>query len=247
MKQENYKVPFAVLGCFLIAFILQGVLKLCGIFVFEKALEWRVFGIIDNTLWMQIIYYSIIVFMTIWFLSFSLTTKPYSTKWYHYVIIGVVSIANTVIKLFVTISFSGHILFDILMYIIVPVVINITTNKEDKFLDRSLFGIVVTITTQIALYFAYLGLSYWSHLLTSLIPTMPTVYPASTNFLIQLEVYFGLVFTMISLNMLTKRVKGGHMDIPINIASKEAKLKAKKEKLLKAIAKIDAELDKIKK
>lgn len=76
MNNKNNKVPIAVLSCFLIAFIIQGILKLCGIFVFEKALDLDIFKLIDNNLWLQIIYYSLIVFATMYCLSFSLTSRP---------------------------------------------------------------------------------------------------------------------------------------------------------------------------
>ena len=48
-NKDNSKVPIAILSCFLIAFILQGILKISGVFIFEKALDWEIFKIIDNS------------------------------------------------------------------------------------------------------------------------------------------------------------------------------------------------------
>ena len=83
---KNHKVPSAILSCFLIAFIIQGVLKLSGIFVFDKALDWDIFKIIDNNKFLYVVYYSILIFIVEYCLSFALTTKCYSKKWYHTVI-----------------------------------------------------------------------------------------------------------------------------------------------------------------
>ena len=241
MRKENYKVPIAVLSCFLIAFIIQGVLKLCGVFVFEKALDWEIFKIIDNTLWMQIIYYSLIMFATTYCLSFAMTNKIYSKKWYHYLILVLASFGVTSLRLLVPLSYQIHLTLDVLIYIIVPAIINITTSSEDKLLKNNLFGIIITISNQIILYFAYLGLCYWSNVLTSLLPIDPVWLPASTNFLVQLEVYIGLISATISLNCLVSRIKGVKMNLPINIASEEAKAKALKERAEKKASKKDAE------
>ena len=54
MANKNNKVPIAILSCFLIAFILQGVLKISGILVFEKALNWEIFDIIDTHKWKRV-------------------------------------------------------------------------------------------------------------------------------------------------------------------------------------------------
>ena len=230
MRRENYKVPFAVLSCFLIAFIVQGILKLCGVFVFEKALDWGIFKIIDNTLWLQIIYYSLIMLATTYCLSFAMTNKFYSKKWYHYVILVIGSFGVTTFRLLVPLSYQIHLVLDVLIYIIAPAVINITTSEKNKLLKNNLFGIVLTISNQIILYFAYLGLCYWSNVLTSLLPIDPVWLPASTNFLVQLEVYTGLISVAISLNCLVSRIKGVDMNLPINIASDEAREKALKER-----------------
>ena len=169
-NKNNDKVPMAILSCFLIAFILQGILKISGVFVFEKALDWGIFKIIDNNLWLSIIHYSIIVFITIYCLSFSLTNKPYSKKWYHYVIVAVVSLANTIVKLKWQLPYQAHILFDIFMYIVVPLIIYFTTSKDKRLFGNSINDIIVSITIQVALYFCYIGLGYWSALLNSILP-----------------------------------------------------------------------------
>lgn len=245
MKKENYKVPIAVLSCFLIAFILQGALKLGGVFVFEKVLDWGIFKIIDNTLWLQILYYSLIMFVTTYCLSFAMTDKFYSKKWYHYVILVLCSFGVTSLRLLVPMSYQIHLILDVFIYILVPFVVWLTTNSAEKLLKNDLLGILITITIQILLYFAYLGLCYWSNVLTSLLPIDPVWLPASTNFLIRLEVYFGMVLLVITLNTLIKKLKGVFMNLPIDIASKRAKLLAKKDKLLKEVAKIDSDLAKL--
>ena len=206
-NKNNDRVPMAILSCFLIAFILQGTLKMCGIFVFEKALDWGIFSVIDNVLWLRIVYYSFIVSIAIYCLSFSLTNKPYSKKWYHYFIIISVAIINTIIKLKINITYQWHIVFDVLMYIIVPLIVNFTTKKSERLFGNSLSEVVLTISIQIALYFCFIGLGYWSGLLNSLLPIQPTLLASSTFFLIQVEVYIGIIMTMLSLNILIKQIK----------------------------------------
>ena len=148
----------------------------------------------------------------------------------HYILILLVCYLNTYIKLNYNITFVIHILFDILLYIILPIIINITTDRKYRFLDKSLFGVIFTITIQIALYFCYLGLCYWSNLLNSLLPQIPVLLSASTNFLIQLELYIGVIMIMLSLNLFINKYKGDkNMNIPMNIASDEAKEKELEE------------------
>ena len=207
MTEKNNKVPIAILSCFLIAFILQGVLKLSGILVFEKALSWEIFSVIDKYFWLQVVYYSIFAIIGMYCLSFTLTTKPYSKKWYHYFIIIAVAFLNSYIKLKHTVVFRTHILFDVLMYIAIPLFINFTSERKNR-LNFNLFNIVLTISMQIALYFCYLGLCYWSSLLNTLILINPILISASANFLIQSELYMGLVVLMLSFNVLLNNIKG---------------------------------------
>lgn len=168
----------------MIAFIIQGILKLCGIFVFEKALDWDIFKLIDNNLWLQIIYYSLIVFATMYCLSFSLTSRPYSKKWYHYVILTISSIGITILRLLVSLSYIVQIVIDLFIYIVVPIVINLTSSNEDRLLKKNVFNVVLTITIQCGLYFCYLGLTYWSCLLNSMLITTPLFVTASRQFLV---------------------------------------------------------------
>lgn len=245
MEHKNSKVPMTVLSCFLIAFILQGVLKLCGVFVFEKALDWDIFKIIDNTLWLQIIYYGLIMVTTMYCLSFSLTTKCYSNKWYHYVIISLFGFGATTLRLLVSLTNQIQIVLDVLVYIVIPIIINLTTNKEDKAIKNDIIGFIITFALQILMYFAYLGLGYWSALLNSMLPINPMWASPSCNFLVRLEMYIALFTFMISSNMLVKHLKGDSMFLPIDIGSKKAKLEEKKSKLLKEVEKIDVELKKL--
>lgn len=230
--QKNSKVPSAILICFLIAFVVQGGLKLGGVFVFEKALDWQIFTIIDNSRVLQTIYYSIIVMIIVYCLSFVFTSKPYSKKWYHYVIIVVAAVGFTTFRLN-DLDYKIEILCDICLYVIIPFVINLTTEKEDKLLEVNLFNVLLTLSIQIGLYFSYLGLTYWSSLLSSICIQNIIYLPASTNFLIQFEKYIGLIALMLSVNILIKRIK--EMIKPIDIASDEAK-----EKELKRIKEKDA-------
>lgn len=220
--QKNSKVPSAILICFIIAFILQGALKLGGVFIFEKALDWQIFVVIDSSRVLQAIYYSIIVAIIVYCLSFSLTSKPYSKKWYHYVIIIVASAGFTTFRLN-DLDYRIEILCDICLYIVIPFVINMTTEKQDRMLEASLFNVLLTLSIQIGLYFCYLGLTYWSSLLSSICIQNIIYLPASTNFLIQFEKYIGLIAFMLAVNNLVKRTK--KMIKPIDIASDEAKEK----------------------
>lgn len=207
MTEKNNKVPIAILSCFLVAFILQGVLKLSGILVFEKALDWEIFSIIDKYESTRIIYNSIIVMIAVYCLSFSFTSKPYSNKWYHYVIIVLSSFCIVTIRMRFNLTNKEHLLLDVFAYIIVPFIINITSNFKNKVFSNNVFGIITTFSINIALYFYYLGLGYWSGVLNSLLPFNPIWLLSSAMFLINLEVYIGLFGFMLSSNILINYIK----------------------------------------
>lgn len=230
MNKDNDKVPCAILSSFLIAFVLQGILKLSGVFIFEKALDWEIFKIIDNSRFAQIIYYSFIILITTYCLSFSLTKKPYSKKWYHYVILFASCLLVTSIRLCIQITYALNIFLDIFIYILIPLLINLTSSLEDRLLNNSLSGIILTVSIQISLYFCYLGLGYWSTLLTSILPLDTLWLTSSLNFLTQFEMYIGIVMFMFSMNYLIKKIKESEiMRMPIDIASDEAKEKELQE------------------
>lgn len=230
MNKDNSKVPIAVLSCFLIAFILQGILKLCGVFIFEKALDWEIFVLIDNSFILQVIYYSIIMILTVYFLSFSLTLKPYTKKWYHFIIIIISCILVNILRLKILTPYEVDIILDIAIYIVIPFVINITTNSENKLFKNDLFSIIITLSLQISFYFCYLGITYWSSLLNSLVIESTILLPASTHFLVFFEIYIGLATFMIGMNMFIAKIKRSmNMIRPTNIASDEAKEKELEE------------------
>ena len=242
MNKSNNKVPIAILSCFLITFIIQGILKLSGVFVFEKAIDWEIFKIIDDTLWLKIIHYSLIMFVTMYCLSFVFTNKAYSTKWYHYIILVIGAFGITTLRLLVSLSNQIQIILDTISYIVIPYIICLTTQEKDRLFKNNLFGIVITLALQIMMYFAYLGLGYWSALLCSLYPICPTWVSSSANFLMQLEIYIAIISFLISGNMLVKYLKGDNMFLPINIASKKAKIEVKLQKAEKEYAKKSKEL-----
>jgi hypothetical protein len=202
MTEKNNKVPIAILSCFLIAFILQGVLKLSGILVFEKALDWEIFSVIDKNKWLGIVYNSLLNLIPIYCLSFALTNKPYSKKFYHYILIVATTFGMISLRTFVNLSIQHHIIVDVFAFIFVPFIINMTTNSKERLFNRDLSGIIMTLTFNIILYFCYLGLGYWSGVLTSLVPINPMWLTSSANFLIQFETYTGLVGLMTSSNIL---------------------------------------------
>lgn len=248
MNKDNSRVPSAVLSCFLIAFILQGVLKISGVLVFEKALNWEIFSIIDNNKWLQVVYYSFISFIAVYCLSFALTKKPYSKQWYHYIIIIVPVICITIFRLYGKYTPQQNLLMDVLLYVVIPFVIDITDTKDNRlFEDLKIFNIVIILTINIALYFCYLGLTYWSNLVTSLLPITTIWVSSSTMFLINFEIYIGLITCMLSMNILISKFKeGNYMNMPVNIATNKAKLEAKKELLIKKLEKIEKELSQLK-
>lgn len=207
IMKKNTNVPIAILSCFLIAFIIQGILKLCGVFIFEKALHWGIFKIIDNNVWLQVIYYSIIVFVTMYCLSFILTDRPYSQKLWQYLVLIIFAFSVTTFRILGTYSAMLNIFLDIVIYILVPFFITITTNVKYRMFENSLFGVVTTLSINIFMYFGYLGLNFWSNILNSLLPINTIWLPASTNLLIQLEVYIGLITLMLSMNGLVRYVK----------------------------------------
>ena len=225
MNKDNSKVPVAILSCFLIAFILQGVLKLSGIFIFEKALDWEIFNIIDNSKILECIYYSLIVFINMYCLSFALTSKAYSNKWYHYLILIVFSFGSTIFRTLATYTYQVDIILDALIYIAIPFLINLTTSNDKKLFKRNVFGIVMTLALNIMMYFCYIGLGYWSNLLASVLLIEPIFLASSTFFLIRLEMYIGLITFMLSMNVVIKEIiKMRNLNRPVDIASEEAKI-----------------------
>lgn len=224
----NKRVPFAILCCFTLAFALQGVLKLCGVFIFEKALNWEIFQIIDHSKVLSIIYFSIFVFVTLYCLSFTLTDKPYSTKWYHYLILTGAAVGSMTLKFCANAMLTNvvvDILFDLALYVGIPLLIYFTTPKQSRlFQKHTLRSVLLVVTLQILLYFLYLGLNYWSMILNSIIPATQYLVSASSALLQQIEVYIGLGSLMLTMNMLIQKfIKEGSMVEPINIASDEAK------------------------
>lgn len=197
MFGKNKKVPVAILSCFLIAFIIQGILKICGVFVFEKALDWDIFRVIDSTRWLQIIYYSIINSITAYCLTFALNNKPYGNKWYHYIILVCSTFLITTCRMLIKTPFYMEFVYDVLLYIIVPTIINYITDIKNV----STRNIILLLSIHVLLYFVYLGLSYWSNLLSSLIPITQTALAASASFLIRFETYIGLILLMLSMNI----------------------------------------------
>lgn len=208
MENKNNKVPVAILSCFLVAFILQGILKLCGVFIFEKALTWQIFDIIENSKFLKILYYSILNIYAVYCFSFVFTTKWYSKKWYHYILIIVPTLIVVITKQCILMPLKLQFLTDILLYIIVPLSVYFTTNKEDRlFKDLNLFNVVTIISLQLLIYFCYLGLTYWSTMLNSLITSLQNFPSASTMFLIYFEVYLAEMLLMLSCNFMIRKLK----------------------------------------
>lgn len=235
MTEKNNKVPIAILSCFLIAFILQGVLKISGILVFEKALNWEIFSVIDKSITLQSIIYPLFVCLTIYCLSFSLSTKPYSKKWFHYLLILIFGYSSTIYRTLITdYSYKIDIIIDIVIYVLLPFIISITNDNDKRLFKNDLYGIVTSLAIHIFMYLAYLGLCYWSSLLTSLLIINPIYVSSSTNFLIRLELYTGLVTFMLSMNVLTNYIKEENKMIrPFDISTEEAKVKELQEKKAK--------------
>lgn len=206
-NKTNERVPMAILSCFLIAFILQGILKISGVFVFEKALSWEIFRIIDNNIFLNVLFQCILNVVAVYCLSFALTSRPYSNKWYHYVLIVLPSIIVTTIRTVILTPMYLEYLFDIILYIIIPIVINLTTDKKYiLFGKRDLNYIVINISVQILLYFCYLELAYWSSLLNSLVPVIQECLLSSVMFLIYFEFYIALGLLMLTFNITIKNI-----------------------------------------
>lgn len=207
MNKNNSKVPSAILSCFLIAFVIQGILKINGIFIFEKALDWDIFRIIDSHKILEIIYYTIINAFATYCMSFSFSKKIYSNKWWHYVLIIGASGLITSLKLLLKYNLEIQFVYDIISYVVVPTIVSLTLDKENRVFSKiNLEAIITTIAVQIALYFCYLGLSYWSALLNSLIPVMQTTLYASLHFIVFFEMYIGLSMIMLSMSILINKL-----------------------------------------
>jgi hypothetical protein len=207
MNKDNKKVPSAILSCFLIAFVIQGILKLSGIFIFEKALNLDIFRIIDNNKIFEIIYYSLINAFAIYCMSFAFAKKIYSNKWYHYILIIGSSCLITSLKLLLNYSVEIQFVYDILSYVIIPTIISLTLDKENRVFSKiSLEAIIITVSAQIIFYFYYLGLGYWSGLLNSLNPVTQMTLYASTSFLIFFEMYIGLLMLTLSMSILINKI-----------------------------------------
>ncbi len=207
MNKDNSRVPVAILSCFLIAFILQGILKISGVFIFEKALGWEIFRIIDNNKVLNIMYYCIINILAVYALSFTFTKSCYSRKWYHYIIIFIGTTLITILRMLIKTVMWLEFVYDILMYIIIPFIVSITTEKDKRvFIKNDTQSCIITLSFEILLYLCFLGLSYWSGLLNSLIPEIQTVLYASTHFLVFFEVYIGLYMMMLSVNIILQKI-----------------------------------------
>lgn len=233
---KNRKVPFAMLCCFLIAFVLQVALKFGGVLIFDKALNWEIFSIIDTNKFANFIFYLLINLMAVYFLSFTLSSKPYAKNIWQYIILVVPTTIITILRIVVKLNVVLTIIFDILNYILVPTIINLTTNKKYK-IDSKLTYVITIISLQILLYFSYLGLNYWSVILNSIIPSSQLMLYSSSNFLVTLEVYTGLGLIMTTGNWVLEIIERRFLNmlIPINCADDEAKekeleqIEAKKE------------------
>ena len=207
-NKDNRKVPKVILSCFLIAFIIQGILKISGVFIFEKALNWEIFEIIDKYLMLKITYYALITMIGVYCLSFALTTKYYSKKWYHYLVIFVFSYGFATLRTLIQTPAYIEYILDVVLYIIIPIFINLTTNKNNRIFEKiNIVTLVTLISIQILLYLSYLGLCYWSSMLSSFVLISQTTMPASTSFLIFFEMYIGLILLMLSLNVFTIYIK----------------------------------------
>ena len=205
---KNNKVPMAILSCFLIAFILQGILKIIGVFIFEKSLDWEIFTLIENSKLARIIYYGILNIYAVYCSSFVFTTKWYSTKWYHYLIICVPTMIVVIIKQCILMPLKLQFLTDILLYILIPIIVYFTTNKDDRLFSKTtVFSVVTTISLHVLIYFCYLGLTYWSGLLNSFIPIIQSYPRASTMFLIYFEVYMAEMLLMLTCNFMIQKLK----------------------------------------
>lgn len=207
-EKNNNKVPIAVLSCFVIAFILQGLLKIWGIFIFEKALDWEIFNVIDSSKLFNIIYQILINIIAVYCLSFAFTSRPYSKKWYHYLIILVGCSFIITCRMTLKTPFYWEFLYDIALYVVIPIIIDLTTEKQFRMFDKlNVTTIITTIAIHILLYFVYLGLCYWSTLLTSLVVIEQTKVSSSASFLIFFELYIGLILLMMSMNITIKLIK----------------------------------------
>ena len=191
MTEKNNKVPIAILSCFLIAFILQGVLKLSGILAFEKALDWEIFSVIDKNLYANIVYQIFINVIKVYCLSFVLTPRPYSKKWYSYVIIILTSVGVILPRMLIQSPMYMQFVYDVLLYIVAPTIIGIIENHKNTYTNN--IKIIPRIACHIMLYFCYLGLGYWSGLVCSLYPEYQLMLSSSKMFLINFEVYIALV------------------------------------------------------
>ena len=207
MNKNNDKVPVAILSCFLIAFVIQGILKISGVFIFEKALSWEIFKVIDENTWLQVSYYSIINLINVYCLSFALTTKCYSKNIIDYLIIIITTFGITACRILIKTPFFMEYIYDAVLYIIVPVIISLKTKQKYKLQNNNFISIINIITIHIMLYFCYLGLGYWSGLTSSIITEKQIIIYASSIFLVQFERYIGMVLMMLSLNNFIKIIK----------------------------------------
>lgn len=207
MDKNNNKVPIAVLSCFLIAFILQGILKISGVFIFEKALDWDIFRIIDSNIYLQVVYYSLTNLINVYCLSFALSSRCYSRSVLDYVIMILGTFAVTSCRLLLKTPFWVEYVYDAIMYIVIPIIITLRTKEKYKLLKNNFTNGVTITAIHIMLYFLYLGLGYWSLMLNSIIATEQVVIYASGMFLYQFERYIGIILLMLSLNTLIKIFK----------------------------------------
>ena len=141
---------------------------------------------------------------------------------------------STFARLYSNFDYQTHIILDVFVYVVIPLIIKFTLDKKDRLLENNLFNYILIVTIQIGCYFCYLGLEYWSSLLCSLLPINPEWVTSSTMFLLQLEEYIALVSFMLGTTLLVKLKKGeNNMHLPVNISTEEAKVKELQDKKAK--------------
>lgn len=202
--QKN-KIAVATLACFLVAFVAAYALKILGIFIFEKALDWQIFKIIDENRFLLIAFYTVLTFGIMYCLTFAPSGKLYSKIWWHYVILAATSIGTVLGRLYFVPVPQAHFIYDIIAYIGIPIIFNIFIFKT---IDK-----MVAIVTSIFLYFCFAGMTDWSNMLNELLDIYITNPPASTYMLIYTEVLIGLGLILLSgnyaINYLKEEMKYG--------------------------------------
>lgn len=218
---QKHKVAMSVFCCFLVAFVTLYAIKIFGVFLFGDLIAWSIWETIDSIKWLSIIYYCFWSILCTYLFVFTLNDKPYSKTWWHYIFIVIIPILCVLGRTYFIPFTQMEFLYDIIQFILTPLLFWFILQKGYK--ENILYKFAIIILN-IIMYFYYLGVKYYSRTVNQLTTLAFTQTTASAHFLINMEIYFGIMLLMILSNLTINYIKeSGKMEKPLDIADLTAK------------------------